>query len=74
MRCKREIQIKELLFPLPSTTMVLNIIFLLFIFLTWLYVGLKFNILEIINALLYSLFFDYSKCECNNFANGENKY
>ena len=62
MRCKREIQIKELLFPLPSTTMVLNIIFLLFIFLPRLYVGLKFNILEIINALLYSLFFDYSKC------------
>ena len=53
---------KELLLPLPSTTMVLNIIFLLFIFLPWLYVGLKFNILEIINALLYSLFFDYSKC------------
>jgi len=62
MRCKREIQIKELLFPLPSTTMVLNIIFLLFIFLPRLYVDLKFNILEIINALLYSLFFDYSKC------------
>ena len=73
MRCKREIQIKELLFPLPSTTMVLNIIFLLFIFLPRLYVDLKFNILEIINALLYSLFFDYSKCQCNN-ANGENKY
>ena len=62
MRCKMEIQIKELLFPLPSTTMVLNIIFLLFIFLPRLYVDLKFNILEIINALLYSLFFDYSKC------------
>ena len=65
---------KELLLPLPSTTMVLNIIFLIFILLPWLYVGLKFNILEKINGLLNSLFFDYSKCECNNFANGENKY
>ena len=65
---------KELLFPLPSTAKVLNIIFLIFILLPWLYVGLKFNILEKINALLNSLFFDYSKCECNNFANGENKY
>ena len=65
---------KELLLPLPSTTMVLNIMFLIFILLPWLYVGLKFNILEKINALLNFLFFYYSKCECNNFANGENKY
>ena len=65
---------KELLLPLSSTIMILNIIFLLFILLSWLYVVLKFNILEKINALLNSLFFDYSKCECNNFANGENKY
>ena len=65
---------KELLLPLPSTTMVLNIIFLIFILLPWLYVGLKFNVLEKIKVLLNSLFFDYSKCECNNFANGENKY
>ena len=65
---------KELLLSLPSTTMALNIIFLIFILLRWLYVGLKFNILEKINALLNSLFFDYSKCDCNNFTNGENKY
>ena len=65
---------KELLIPLPSTTMVLNIIFLIFILLPWFYVALKFNILEKINALLNSLFFDYSKCECNNFGNGENKF
>ena len=64
---------KELLLPLPSTTMVLNIIFLVLILLPWLYVCLKFNILEEINDLLNSLFFDYSKCQCNN-ANGENKY
>jgi len=64
---------KELLLPIPSTTMVLNILFLLFILLPWLYVGLKFNITEKINNLLNSLFFDYSKCECN-IANGDNKY
>ena len=65
---------KELLLPLPSTAKVINIIFLIFILLLWLYVGLKFNILEKINALLNSLFFDYSKCRYNNFSNGENKY
>ena len=54
---------KELLLPLPSTTMVLNILFLIFILLPWLYVGFKFNITEKINTLLNSLFFDYSKCE-----------
>ena len=65
---------KELLLPLPNTTMVLNIIFLIFILLPWLYVGLKFNVLEKINVLLKTLFFDYFKCECNNFAKGENKF
>ena len=45
---------KELLLPIPSTTMVLNILFLLFILLPWLYVGLKFNIAEKINNLLNS--------------------
>ena len=64
---------KELLLPLPSTTMVLNILFLIFILLPWFYVGLKFNIPEKINTLLNSLFFDYSKCKYNN-SNGENKY
>ena len=64
---------KELLLPIPSTTMVLNKLFLLFILLPWFYVGLKFNIVEKINSLLNSLFFDYSKCECGNL-NGENKY
>ena len=53
---------KDLLLPLPSTTMVLNMLFLLFILLPWIYVGLKFNIIEKINNLLNSLFFDYSKC------------
>ena len=65
---------KELLLPIPSTTMVLNILFLIFILLPWLYVGLKFNVMEKINTLLNSLFFDYSKCECSNYSNGENKY
>ena len=64
---------KELLLPIPSTTMVINVLFLIFILLPWLYVCLKFNIAEKINTLLNSLFFDYSKCECNN-SNGDNKY
>ena len=64
---------KELLLQFPSNTIVLNILFLVFILLHWLYVGLKFNIAEKINTLLNSLFFDYSKCECN-IINGENKY
>lgn len=37
---------KELLLPLPSTTMVLNILILIFILLPWFYEGLKFNIPE----------------------------
>ena len=53
---------KDLLLPLPSTTMVLNMLVLVFILLPWVYVGLKFNIIEKINNLLNSLFFDYSKC------------
>ena len=65
---------KELLLPLPSTITVLNMIFLIFILLPWFYVGLKFNIIEKINAFLNSLFFDYSKCQCNGYSNGENKY
>ena len=65
---------KDLLLPLPITTMVLNMLFLLFILLPWIYVSLKFNIIERINNLLNSLFFDYSKCECNLNANGDIKY
>ena len=33
-----------------------------------------YNIIEKINAFLNSLFFDYSKCQCNGYSNGENKY
>ena len=65
---------EELLFPLLRTAKVINIIFLIFNLLPWFYVGLKFIIYEPINVLLNSLFFYYSKCECNNYANGENKY
>ena len=65
---------KDLLLPLPSTTMVLNMLFLLFILLLWIYVGLKFNIIKKINNLLNSLYFDYSKCEFNLNANGDIKY
>ena len=65
---------RDLLFPLPSTTMILNMLVLAFILLPWIYVGLKYNIIEKINNLLNSLFFDYSKCECNLNANGDIKY
>ena len=65
---------KELLLPLPSTITVLNMIFLIFILLPWFYVGLKFNIIEKINAFLNSLFFDYSEFQCNGYSNCENKY
>ena len=47
---------KDLLFPLPSTTMILNMLVLVFIFLHWIYVGLKYNIIEKINNLLNSFF------------------
>ena len=70
---KVDLNQKNYYYLIPSTTMVLNILFLIFILLPWLYVGLKFNIAEKINTLLNSLFFDYSKCDCYN-SNGENKY
>ena len=60
-----EIKSKELLLPIPSSIMVLNILFLIFILLFLFYERFKFNVMEKINALLNSLFFDYSKCECN---------
>ena len=40
---------KDLLLPLPSTSMVLNMLFPEFILLPWINVGLKFNIIEKIN-------------------------
>ena len=60
---------KDLLFPLPSTTMILNMLVLAFILLLWIYVGLN-----IIEKILNSLFFDYSKCESNLNENGDIKY
>ena len=65
---------KELLFSLPSVAMVLNFIFIVFILLPWAYVGLKFSLIEKIYALLNSIFFDESKCNCNYSGNGDNKY
>ena len=47
---------KELLLPLLSTTMVLNMLFLQFIRLLYLYVGLKFNLAEKINIYLIHYF------------------
>ena len=60
-----EFKSKELLLPIPSSIMVLNILFLIFILLFLFYERFKFNVMEKINALLNSLFFDYSKCEYN---------
>ena len=60
---KGRFKFKDLLLPLPSTALVLNLLFLVFILILWIYVILKFNILKKINNLLNSLFFDYSKWE-----------
>ena len=65
---------KELLFSIPSVAMIANSIFLILIFLPWLYVAFKFNLVEKINSLFNSLFFDDSKCNCQNLDNGQNKY
>ena len=53
--------------------MIANSIFLILILLPWLYVAFKFNLVEKINSLLNSLFFDDSKCNCQNLDNGQNK-
>ena len=43
---KGQFKSKELLLPIPSTTMVLKKLFLIFILLPWIYVGLKLKIAE----------------------------
>ena len=71
---KGRLKSKELLVPLPCTITILNMLFLMFILLPWFYVVLKFNIIEKIQTFFNSLFFAYSKCQCNGYSNGANKY
>ena len=61
---------KGLIFPLHSFAMIANSVILLLRF----YVGSKLSLIEKLYGLLNSLLFDYSKCNCQNLINGENKY
>ena len=65
---------KELIFSLSSAVMIVNSIIFIIILLPWIYVAFKFNLAEKVNYLLNSLFFDDSKCKCQNLDNGESKY
>ena len=52
---------KELIISFPSADMIANSIIVIFILLPWIYVDFKFNLVEKVNYLLNSLFFDDSK-------------
>ena len=58
---KGRFKAKELIFPVPSPDMIANTIFIIFISLPRLYIAFKFNLIEKVNSLLNSLFFDDSK-------------
>ena len=64
---------KEIIFSLPSATMIANSIIAILILLPF-YVAFKFNLAEKVYYVLNSLFFDESKCRCQNLDNGESKY
>ena len=53
---------KELIISFPSADMIANSIIVIFILLPWIYVDFKFNLVEKVDYLLNSLFFDDSKC------------
>ena len=65
---------KEIIFSLPSAAMIANSIIAILILLPWIYVAFKINLAEKTYYLLNSLFFDESKCRCQNLDNGESKY
>ena len=65
---------KEIIFSLPSAAMFANSLIAILILLPWIYVAFKFNLAEKAYYLLNSLFFDESKCRCQNLDNGESKY
>ena len=65
---------KEIIFSLPSAAMIANSIIAILILLPWIYVAFKFNLAEKVYYVLNSLFFDESKCRCQNLDNGESKY
>ena len=62
-----------LIISLPSAANALNLIFIIFILLPWIYVATKFNITEKLYNMLNSIFFDNTKCNCSNDDNGEYK-
>ena len=70
---KGRFRAKEVKISIPSAAMVLNAIILILIFLPWIYVSIKFGLVEKIYEILNSLF-DSSKCNCQNFENSGNKY
>ena len=53
---------KELIISFPGADMIANSIIVIFILLPWIYVDFKFNLVEKVDYLLNSLFFDDSKC------------
>ena len=53
---------KELIVSFPGAGVIANSIIVIFILLSWIYVDFKFNLVEKVNYLLNSLFFDDSKC------------
>ena len=65
---------KDLIISLPSATTVFNFIILMFTLLPWLYAVFKFGIFEKIYDFINSIFNDDSKCNCQNFENGNGKY
>ena len=70
---KGRFRAKEIKISIPSVSMILNTIILFFIFLPWIYVSIKFGLVEKIYEALNSQF-DSSKCICQNYENGDNKY
>ena len=71
---KRRFRAKEIKISIPSVSMILNAIILFFIFLLWIYVSIKFGLVEKIYEALNSLFDYSSKCNFQNYENGDNKY
>ena len=61
---------KEMIYPFPSVDMIVNWIIALFILFQRIFIAFKFNLVEKINYLSDSWFFDDSRC----VSNGESKY
>ena len=59
---KGRFQSKGLVISVPSASFVMNLVFLLFIMLPWVFVCAKFKILEKFYESLSFLFLDEKKC------------